>query len=137
MYLLQLLTCTIQFLCIRIFETLLHVTLKRRAEILAETFAGLLQYFSLSYQNLTIKHFNDNVHQSHYRTSVKNFRLVRQKEKKKRRHDAKLRPLSTRIRFHQKRYRFQKNTTIVLHLHIVFVSFSYRFHIVFISFSVV
>ena len=31
----QLLTSTIQFLCISILETLLHVTMKRRAEISA------------------------------------------------------------------------------------------------------
>ena len=48
------LTSTIQFLCISIPETLLHVTLKRRAEISADIFARLLRYFFLSCKNLTI-----------------------------------------------------------------------------------
>ena len=47
-------TSTIQSLCISIPETLLHVTLKRRAEISADIFARLLRYFFLSYKNLTI-----------------------------------------------------------------------------------
>ena len=50
----QLLTSTIQSLCISILETLLHVTLKRRAEISADIFARLLRYFFLSCKNLTI-----------------------------------------------------------------------------------
>ena len=41
-------------MCISIPETLLHVTLKRRAEISADIFARLLRYFFLSYKNLTI-----------------------------------------------------------------------------------
>ena len=41
-------------LCISIPETLLHVTLKRRAEISADIFARLLRYFFLSCKNLTI-----------------------------------------------------------------------------------
>ena len=42
----QHLTSTIQFLCISsIPETLLHVTLKRRAEISADIFTCLLRYF--------------------------------------------------------------------------------------------
>ena len=36
-------------------ETLLHVTMKRRTEISADIFARLLQYFCLSFKNLTIK----------------------------------------------------------------------------------
>ena len=48
-------TSTIQSLCISIPETLLHVTLKRRAEISADIFARLLRYFFLSCKNLTIK----------------------------------------------------------------------------------
>ena len=44
-YVVQLLTSTIQSLCISIPETLLHVTLKRRAEISADIFARLLRYF--------------------------------------------------------------------------------------------
>ena len=44
----------IQSLCISIPETLLHVTLKRRAEISADIFARLLRYFFLSCKNLTI-----------------------------------------------------------------------------------
>ena len=48
------LTSTIQSLCISIPETLLHVTLKRRAEISADIFARLLRYFFLSCKNLTI-----------------------------------------------------------------------------------
>ena len=51
----QLLTSAIQVLCIGIAETMLHVTLKRRAEISADTFARLLQYFCSSYKNFTIK----------------------------------------------------------------------------------
>ena len=47
-------TSTIQSLCISIPETLLHVTLKRRAEISADIFARLLRYFFLSCKNLTI-----------------------------------------------------------------------------------
>ena len=43
-----------QSLCISIPETLLHVTLKRRAEISADIFARLLRYFFLSCKNLTI-----------------------------------------------------------------------------------
>ena len=35
--------------------------------------------------------------------------------------------MSTRIRFHCRRYRFNENPTIVLHLNIVFASFSYGF----------
>ena len=35
-------------------SSLLHVTLKRRAEISADIFARLLQYFFLSCKNLTI-----------------------------------------------------------------------------------
>ena len=50
----QLLTSTIQSLCISIPETLLHVILKRRAEISADIFARFLRYFFLSYKNLTI-----------------------------------------------------------------------------------
>ena len=42
-------------LCISIPETLLHVTLKRRAEISADIFARLLRYFFLSCKNLTIR----------------------------------------------------------------------------------
>ena len=45
---------TIKFLCINIFETLLHATLERRAEISADIFARLLRYVSLSCKNLTI-----------------------------------------------------------------------------------
>ena len=45
----------IQSLSISIPETLLHVTLKRRAEISADIFARLLRYFFLSCKNLTIK----------------------------------------------------------------------------------
>ena len=52
----QLLAYTIRlFLCISILETLLHVTLKRRAEISNDIFACLLRYFCLSCKNLTIK----------------------------------------------------------------------------------
>ena len=47
-------TSTIQSLCISILETLLQVTLKRRAEISADSFARLLRYFFLSCKNLTI-----------------------------------------------------------------------------------
>ena len=50
----QLLTSTIQFLCVSITETLLHMTMKRQAEISADIVARLLPYFSLSYKNLTI-----------------------------------------------------------------------------------
>ena len=50
----QLLTSTIQFLCISISETLSHVTLKRRAEISSDTSARLLRYFRLSCKNFTI-----------------------------------------------------------------------------------
>ena len=50
----QLLTLTIQFLCISITKILLHVTLKRRAEISADIFARLLRYFGLSCKILTI-----------------------------------------------------------------------------------
>ena len=39
---------------ISILETLLHVILKRRAEISADIFARLLRYFFLSCKNLTI-----------------------------------------------------------------------------------
>ena len=46
-------TSTIQSLCISMPETLLHVTLKRRAEISADIFARLLRYFFLSCKNLT------------------------------------------------------------------------------------
>ena len=56
--LVQLLTSTIQSLCSSIPETLLHVTLKRRAEISADIFAHLLQYFFLSCKNLTIIEVN-------------------------------------------------------------------------------
>ena len=49
----QLLTSTIQLLCISILETLVHVTMKRQAEISADIFAHLLWYFSLSCKNLT------------------------------------------------------------------------------------
>ena len=42
-----------QFLCISVPETLLQVTLKRRAEVSAILFAPLLQYFHLSCKNLT------------------------------------------------------------------------------------
>ena len=52
----QLLTYAIQFLCISIPETLLQVTLKRRAEISAYIFAGLSRYFRLSCKNLTTMH---------------------------------------------------------------------------------
>ena len=51
----QLLTSTIQSLCISIPENLLHVTQKRRAEISADIFARLLRYFFLSCKNLTIR----------------------------------------------------------------------------------
>ena len=44
-------------LCISIPETLLHVTLKRRAEISTDIFARLLRYFFLSCKNLTIINF--------------------------------------------------------------------------------
>ena len=47
----QLLKSKFQVLCISIPGTLLHVTLKKRAEISADIFAGLLQY---SCTNLTI-----------------------------------------------------------------------------------
>ena len=47
-------TATIQSLCISIPDTLLHMTLKRRAEISADIFARLLRYFFLSCKNLTI-----------------------------------------------------------------------------------
>ena len=47
-------TSTIQFLCISIPETLLHVTLNRQEEISADIFARLLQYLRLSCKNLTI-----------------------------------------------------------------------------------
>ena len=50
-----LLTSKIQFLSVCILETLLHVTLKRGAEILADIFARLLWYFSLPCKKLTIK----------------------------------------------------------------------------------
>ena len=50
----QLLTSTIQFLCITILDSSLHVTMKRRAEISAHTFACLLRDFSLSEKNLTL-----------------------------------------------------------------------------------
>ena len=50
----QLMASTVQFLCIIILESLLHMTMKRRAEISADIFARLLRYFSLSYKNLTI-----------------------------------------------------------------------------------
>ena len=50
----QPLTSTIQFLCISIPETLLHVIMKGRAGISADDFAGLLRYFILSYKNFTI-----------------------------------------------------------------------------------
>ena len=36
-----------------ILETLLHVTMKRRAEMSSDIFAHLLRYFSLSNKNLT------------------------------------------------------------------------------------
>ena len=52
-------TSTIQSLSISIPETLLHVTLKRRAEISADIFARLLRYFFLSCKNLTIKDITD------------------------------------------------------------------------------
>ena len=45
------------FLCISIIETLLHLTLKRRAEISADIFARLWRYFSSSCVNLTITVF--------------------------------------------------------------------------------
>ena len=51
----QLMTSTIQFLCISISETWLQVTLKRREEILADLFARLLRYFQSSCKNLTIR----------------------------------------------------------------------------------
>ena len=51
----QLLTSTIECLYASIPETLLHVTLKRQAEISADIFARLLQYFRLSCKNSTIK----------------------------------------------------------------------------------
>ena len=47
-------TSTIQSLCISILETLLHVTMKRRAEISVDIFVRLLRYFFLSCKNLTI-----------------------------------------------------------------------------------
>ena len=50
----QLLKSTIQFLCVSILETLLHLTLNRRAEMSADIFARLLRNFSLSCKNLTI-----------------------------------------------------------------------------------
>ena len=53
----QLLTSSIQFLYITIPESLLDVTLKRRAEIPADIFARLLRYFRLSCKNLTTKDF--------------------------------------------------------------------------------
>ena len=55
-------TFTIQSLCISIPETLLHVTLKRRAEISADIFARLLQYFFLSYKNLAISGANERIY---------------------------------------------------------------------------
>ena len=45
---------TLKFLCISTPETLLHVTLKRRAEISGDIFACLSRYFRLSCKNLTI-----------------------------------------------------------------------------------
>ena len=50
----QLLTSTLQSLCISMPKILLHVTLKRRAEISADIFARRLWYFRLSFKNLTI-----------------------------------------------------------------------------------
>ena len=47
-------TSTIQCLCISISETLLHVTIRRQAEISTDIFARLLRYFRLSYKNLTM-----------------------------------------------------------------------------------
>ena len=49
----QLFTSAIKFLCIGILETLLHVTLKRRAKISADIFTRLLQCFCLTCKNLT------------------------------------------------------------------------------------
>ena len=46
----QLLTSTIQFLCVSIFETLLHVTLRGRGEISADIFAGLFAVVPLVLQ---------------------------------------------------------------------------------------
>ena len=43
----QLLTSTTQFVCVSILQTLLHVTLKRQAEMSADILGDLLQYFSL------------------------------------------------------------------------------------------
>ena len=54
MFWVQLSTSKIQFLCISILQTLLHVTMERRAKISADIFARLLRYFNLSYKNLTI-----------------------------------------------------------------------------------
>ena len=67
---------TIQSLCISIPETLLHVTLKRRAEISADIFARLLRYFFLSYKNLTIMVFTEHV-PLHYecRIIIQSFQL--------------------------------------------------------------
>ena len=53
------LTTTVQFLCIGILETLLRLTLKRRAEILADIFGRLLWYFCLSCKKLRITNIND------------------------------------------------------------------------------
>ena len=69
----QLLTATIQFLCISIPETLLHVTMKRRAEISADIFARLLRYFSLSYKDLTIIKNTGSVKKSNQLTNVSSF----------------------------------------------------------------
>ena len=55
MFWVQLFTSAVKFLCISIPQTLLDVTLKRRAEISAVIFAHLLRYVRLSYKNLTIK----------------------------------------------------------------------------------
>ena len=46
-------------LCTSIPEILLHVTLKRQAEILADMFARLLRYFCLSCKNMTISRRDD------------------------------------------------------------------------------
>ena len=50
----QLLKSKFQVLCISIPGTLLHVTLKKRAEISADIFARLFQCSCLSCTNLTI-----------------------------------------------------------------------------------
>ena len=51
----HLLASTIQFLCISVPKTLLHVTLKGRAEIPADIFARLLLYFRLPCNNSRVR----------------------------------------------------------------------------------